>query len=533
MHLRTTKILLVEDDEEDYLITRDLLEDIEAWHADLTWVSTYDAAVEAIDRHEHDVYLVDYRLGEHDGLDLLHRAIEGGCTAPMILLTGMRDHEIDLAAMKAGAADYLTKGRIDPDQLERCIRYALERAHHRQLLNQANDELQQKNTRLSELTDTAHRFVDNVAHEFRTPLTVIKEFSSIISDGLGGPVTEDQGRYLQFITAATRDLAQMVTDFLDSSKLKAGSLRVDRQSHTVEDLLASVRPMLQIRAEEKNTAIQIQIQPGIDPVFADLEKVGRVIINLAVNAIKFSPEGSGIELWAKPLPEGGAAIGITDQGAGLSEEDVKVIFERFKQVGDVQRASTKGFGLGLNIAKELIWLNLGWVDVQSQLGRGSTFSFTLPPDQPSVVVGRYFDRLAELDSPPTDLAMLCVDYPLADEDDQARQFLASVCYPMDLILPVAGSALAVAIGPTTKPEGWVKRLHAVFNAQPGQDATNGLSIRHVGQWPYPKSNQALAQAVTTALTPQSPGQPSPHDRAKPTHDSTTSPNPPTQDPPQV
>ena len=121
------KVLLVDDDEDDYMITRDLLLDVEALEYDLDWISSYAEALDAIERNQHDIYLIDYRLGERDGMQLLNEALDGGCTAPIILLTGQGDREVDVEAMKAGAADYLVKGQIDHILLERSIRHSIER----------------------------------------------------------------------------------------------------------------------------------------------------------------------------------------------------------------------------------------------------------------------------------------------------------------------------------------------------------------------------------------------------------------------
>ena len=626
MDHKAIRILLVEDDEEDYLLTRGMLQEIKFWDIDLDWVSCYQEALQAIGHREHDVYLIDYRLGEHDGLELLRRAVANGCNAPMILLTGLEDHEVDLAAMKAGAADFLTKQGIESRQLERSIRYAVEHTqalsvlrrlalgvesageaiamtdiagnieyinpafaqltgyssqevigqnprllnsgrHPRavytqmwdtilagdtwsgQLTNRhkdgshyeaqltiapvkdrhdqiqgfvavhnnitplkeaqaaleiANKELQNKNKKLTELTETAHRFVDNVAHDFRTPLTVIKEFSSIIADGLGGPVTDQQIEYLEFITTATRDLAQMVDDFLDSSKLKAGVLRIDRRPIQVSQIFDAVRPMLNRRAVSKKIRLLEEIEPDLKLVFVDSEKVGRVIVNLTVNAIKFSREGSDINLWAKAGDNGDVQIGITDYGPGLSPEDLAVIFERFKQVGDVQRSSTKGFGLGLNIAKELIWLNLGTVSVQSKIGRGSTFMFTLPPCDQSAILAHYFDRLAELDEPPVNMAVLRITpTDRAADPEEIGRFVSGVCYPMDLVLKSSGDQSIITIGSTNEPDLWVERLKKVRTAKVQQDSNTSLSaldVQCLSSLPYPQMKQRATSSTFTHLT---------------------------------
>jgi DNA-binding NtrC family response regulator len=111
------KVLVVDDDEDDYVMTRDLIAEIPGSRYQVEWVSTYESAVEVIGRTQHDVYLLDYRLDKQNGLDLLKEAIANGCIAPFILLTGQGDQAIDVEAMKAGASDYLIKGKIDASLL--------------------------------------------------------------------------------------------------------------------------------------------------------------------------------------------------------------------------------------------------------------------------------------------------------------------------------------------------------------------------------------------------------------------------------
>jgi diguanylate cyclase (GGDEF)-like protein/PAS domain S-box-containing protein len=126
MMRESVAVLLVEDDEDDYILARDLLSESTRTQFNLNWVSTYEEAVSHLRRDAHDVYLIDYRLGDHDGLELLRKARELGCAKPMIVLTGMGTGDIDIEAMRAGAADYLVKGQLDTQVLERSIRYALE-----------------------------------------------------------------------------------------------------------------------------------------------------------------------------------------------------------------------------------------------------------------------------------------------------------------------------------------------------------------------------------------------------------------------
>src|SRR5687768_9549623 len=118
-------ILLVDDDEEDYILTRDILSDIPQQKMKLHWIDNYDEARKEIPRNAYDVYLIDYRLGAESGLKLIKESLNDGCTKPLILLTGQGDLEIDQQAMKAGAADYMVKGNFNPFHLERSIRYSI------------------------------------------------------------------------------------------------------------------------------------------------------------------------------------------------------------------------------------------------------------------------------------------------------------------------------------------------------------------------------------------------------------------------
>src|ERR1051326_8797552 len=148
MNSTPVKVLLVDDDEDYYVITRDLLGDIKEPRFDIEWGSTYETGLEACRRNGHDVCLVDFRLGQHDGLEWMQAARAEGCRAPMIFMTGQGDHEVDLEAMKLGAADYLVKGEIDARLIERSIRYAIERAKTLASLQESQQELLKSNADL-------------------------------------------------------------------------------------------------------------------------------------------------------------------------------------------------------------------------------------------------------------------------------------------------------------------------------------------------------------------------------------------------
>jgi two-component sensor histidine kinase/CheY-like chemotaxis protein len=178
------RVLLVEDDEDDYLITRAGLSKAEGIVFDLTWTQTYDTALEAIKRNQHDVYLIDYRLDAHDGLELLREAIAFGCEAPMILLTGIGDHAVDIEAMRTGAADYLIKGQISAALLARSIRHALERADILAALHKVE-------TRLRASLREKEILLQEVQHRVKNNLQVIASLLRLQASTITDPTLHD------------------------------------------------------------------------------------------------------------------------------------------------------------------------------------------------------------------------------------------------------------------------------------------------------------------------------------------------------
>ena len=144
MDANPIRVLLVDDDEDEFVFTRDLLAEVEGKRFTVDWVATWDAALEAMGRNQHDVCLVDYRLGARDGLELLREAVRRGCRAPIIMLTGQGDRDVDLEAMRLGAADYVIKGGEHSATLERSIRYAIEHKQAEEALRRWQEELERR-----------------------------------------------------------------------------------------------------------------------------------------------------------------------------------------------------------------------------------------------------------------------------------------------------------------------------------------------------------------------------------------------------
>ena len=427
-----------------------------------------------------------------------------GCEFWLPIVAG-KTTEVSITGVlgKSGSAE-IRVSQMQWDGKGACIvslRDITARKRTEEALRIANAEMERKNMRLAELTETAQRFVDNVSHEFRTPLTVIKEFAGIIADGLAGPVSEDQAKYLGIIDNSVHDLAQMVDDLLDCSRLKAGTLRVDRRRCAAAEIMESVLPMLTSKAAAKNIELTRDITPEISDVFADREKAVRALVNLATNAIKYSPEDSDIVLWADESGDHGVRIGVTDNGPGMSEEDLAVIFGRFKQAGNGYRGSTKGLGLGLHIAKELTELNLGQIQVESEPGKGSIFWFSLPRCDWREIVHSYFDLLDEQEED-VSVSVLKVTPGQGEVSvGGVRGFLAAQCRPMDLILGEDYGDRLVLVGWTDVPKDWAKRLRAARDKVVSDDALAHVPefrIEVVGTWRCP-AERSRAETDTLDL----------------------------------
>ena len=172
------RILLIGDNEEDFYPARDILASVFGERLSLDWAKSWKSGLEIVESGSHDVYLVDYQLGETDGLELVRRMVDPGRDAPIILLTGMNTRDIGVEAMNSGAADDLHKGDPSPGLVEKSIRHSLARHQFLRAEHQAKAPLRENTEKLGSLYKTAHQFVDNVFHEFRIPLTVIREFAA-------------------------------------------------------------------------------------------------------------------------------------------------------------------------------------------------------------------------------------------------------------------------------------------------------------------------------------------------------------------
>jgi signal transduction histidine kinase len=451
MNEQSINILLIEDTETDAIIVQRYLRTCAIPISSIQWVKSFAEANNAIAQDSYDIIITDLGLPDSSGADTVTRLRTNYTNMPILALTSQNSQHantLGLKVIRAGANDYIPKDELSTSVIARAVTYTIERFRMtekiddaRRELHAANQLLETKNKRLEQLCEMSQQFVDNVSHEFRTPLTVIREFAAIIKDGIDGPVTETQESRLGSLINRTDDLANMVDDLLDTSRLESGLLKTCREEHNLKDLVRQVERTLRTRARAKKIQLIVDDRFPQLTVFCDEEKLRRVLINLAVNAIKFTPVEGQVRISAEIEDRNRAIITVSDNGAGIPADDLKRIFERFQQVESHRRmASSKGFGLGLSIARSLASLNLGGLQVASEYGKGSQFSVTVPLARAESIMNCYLDqRIAATDNSEEIRVVEIVPGKFGDQDQtevvaSIDDFLRNTVRTFDLVM---------------------------------------------------------------------------------------------------
>jgi signal transduction histidine kinase len=237
-------------------------------------------------------------------------------------------------------------------------------------------ELEAANRELAAASQHKSEFLANMSHELRTPLNAIIGFSEVLAEKMFGELNEKQEEYSKDIHASGQHLLSLINDILDLSKIEAGRMELEVSDFHLPSALDSALTLVRERAGRRGLALQINVDERLGQIPADERKVRQVVLNLLSNAIKFTPEGGRIEVRATPQ-DGLVEVSVSDTGVGIASEDQEAVFEEFRQVGTADK-KVEGTGLGLTLCRKFVELHGGRIWVKSQLGAGSTFTFTLP-----------------------------------------------------------------------------------------------------------------------------------------------------------
>jgi signal transduction histidine kinase len=248
-------------------------------------------------------------------------------------------------------------------------------------VNQMNDELRRLYDELETVSRHKSEFLANMSHELRTPLNAIIGFSDVLHEQMFGELNEQQLGYVEDVLEAGRHLLSLINDILDLAKVEAGRMELELAEVSIPQALRSGLAMQGEQATRGGISLGLNVDPKEILVRADERKLRQVVFNLLSNAVKFTPSGGRVDVSAQ-LTDGVVEISVADTGSGIAAEDQELIFEEFGQAPGHGGVRHEGTGLGLPLSRRFVELHGGRLWVESTLGEGSTFRFTLPIRQP-------------------------------------------------------------------------------------------------------------------------------------------------------
>jgi sigma-B regulation protein RsbU (phosphoserine phosphatase) len=376
-------VLLVEDSRVDALFIKSQFDEAGAECTFTVHRRLDDALQELRSGHTRfDLILLDLGLPDSHGLEALHHVRAAAPRIPTIVLTGAADEQLATEALHSGAQDYLVKGQHNPHTLLRAARHAIDRTE--------TVELRETERLKSELLSI-------VSHEMRTPLTVIRENISLILEGALGPVSAGQQEFIVSAVANCDRLRTMIDDLVDTAAIERGALTLLRRPFNLRSSLEGlVREQRAVFSSRQQTLV-LDLPPIEQiAVFGDVDRIRQAFTNLLSNAHKSTPAGGEVCLRVRSIARE-IVVEVTDNGMGIAKEALGHIFVRFSQLGREHGPGLKGAGLGLSIVRHIVERHGGSIRVESELGRGSTFTVTLP----RFIEGEELDALSHGGTVPT------------------------------------------------------------------------------------------------------------------------------------
>ncbi|MFK7741805.1 MAG: ATP-binding protein [Planctomycetota bacterium] len=363
------RILLIEDDEVDAKLFCRQVCSVFPIEPTIEHVETLAEAVQLASEVQYDLVVMDLQLPDQADEGNVGWFLDRVASAPLVVLSGLSDDLHAREALRAGAQDFLTKNALSDRDLSRRIRYALER--HRVLIKLSAEREHEQ--------DQRDRVLSHVSHELRTPMTAIVQFTSILRDGIAGEINSKQAEYLDVISSNADQLQAMIRTMVEVSRARTGKLTCDltlgKLTSIVRNACSTMAPM----AEERDLALELEVQGGLADLMFDGERVTEVLTNLIDNAIKHTPPGGRIRvLMSNEHEEGRVKLAVSDTGSGVPEDMLEDIFGRLMQVNEQSAASRKGLGLGLYLCREIVQQHGGTIQARHNEGPGLTVECLLP-----------------------------------------------------------------------------------------------------------------------------------------------------------
>ncbi len=399
MSQESIRILLIEDNPGDVRLIQENLSEVRDIDFQLEYTDRLAVGLEYLARGGIDVVLLDLSLPDSFGLGTIEKVHFHDLTVPIVVLTSIADEEYAITSVRKGAQDFLIKGEFDSVLLGRIMRYAIERKRTELELKEARDaaqtfnrELTASNQLLGQAIENARRmaeiaamasqaksdFLANVSHEIRTPMNVILGMTELLQET---PLGDRQQEYVHILKTAGESLLDLISDVLDLSKIEAGQLELEIVPFDLIQIIRDVVDIFGQRAGEKK--LELELKSGLDMsrfFKGDPVRLKQILINLVGNAIKFTDHGYvtvAVTVEEKKSKTRGLRFSVTDTGIGISPEKFDAIFDSFTQADSTTTRKYGGTGLGLTISKRLVEMMEGTIRVESEPGKGSTFSFTI------------------------------------------------------------------------------------------------------------------------------------------------------------
>jgi signal transduction histidine kinase len=238
-------------------------------------------------------------------------------------------------------------------------------------------EIEDKSVQLEAANRHKSEFLANMSHELRTPLNAVIGFSEVLLERMFGELNDKQNEYVDDILSSGRHLLSLINDILDLSKVEAGRLELDLSKFDLPSAMDNALTLIRERATRHGIKLEHFVDGRLGDFAGDERKFKQILLNLLSNAVKFTPEGGRIEVKAT-MADSSVEISVTDTGIGIAAEDHEAVFEEFRQVGTDYAQKREGTGLGLTLTKKFVEMHGGKIWVESEVGKGSTFTFTLP-----------------------------------------------------------------------------------------------------------------------------------------------------------
>lgn len=368
----TSSRVLVVDDEQSVAMTIKAILQLDG--NEVTAVTSGKEALELLRDHEYDVVLTDLRLDDLDGIEILRETQKLWPDTVAIMLTGYASLESAVSALRSGAYDYLIKPS-DVDELRATIGRAIERRRLRQRL-----------VELEQLDKLKTQFLSMASHELRTPLTAVSGFMQIArrrmsrlagATDVPAPWREEAQKADETLDMANRQskkLARLIDELLDVSRLQQGRVEMRLAEIELADVVREVAERMRLFG--KSHEIETKIN-GAAPIVGDRDRIEQVLENLVGNAIKYSPEGSRIELTLQ-VNGSTATVSVRDEGIGIAPGEVEKIFGLFYRSPDPRADHVGGLGLGLYISREIVSRHHGRLWAERNAQAGTTFHVSLP-----------------------------------------------------------------------------------------------------------------------------------------------------------